>query len=203
MGQYFARVDATMAKIQAMDDGFENRAAAREKALADKANEREWAAAQEKAWAEELRQMAARENALADETDELHQAAALDKILADEATKQCRADTLKKALADEAYKRHQAATRQKVLANEVNKRRCRPSTTVDGKPQKACRRSRPNYVLVAAMAPEPPIHRSTFFVVGDIGHELPTNLLGMDGPKRWWDSFASCSLKALFGRQFS
>ncbi len=42
--------------------------------------------AQEKAWAEELRQMAARENALADETDELRQAAALDKTLADEAT---------------------------------------------------------------------------------------------------------------------
>ncbi len=33
------------------------------------------------------------------------------------------------------------------------------------------------FVLVAAMAPEPPIHRSTFFVVGDIGHERPTNLL--------------------------
>jgi predicted sulfurtransferase len=33
------------------------------------------------------------------------------------------------------------------------------------------------FVLVSAMAPEPPIHRSTFFVVGDIGHERPTNLL--------------------------
>jgi hypothetical protein len=33
------------------------------------------------------------------------------------------------------------------------------------------------FVLVAAMAPEPPIHMSTFFVVGDIGPELPTNLL--------------------------
>ncbi len=31
VGRFFARVDATMAKIQAMDDGFENRAAAREK----------------------------------------------------------------------------------------------------------------------------------------------------------------------------
>ncbi len=35
--QFFARVDATMAKIQAMDDGFENLAAAQEKVLADKA----------------------------------------------------------------------------------------------------------------------------------------------------------------------
>jgi hypothetical protein len=33
------------------------------------------------------------------------------------------------------------------------------------------------FVLVAAMAPELPIHRSTFFVVGDISHEHPTNLL--------------------------
>ncbi len=33
------------------------------------------------------------------------------------------------------------------------------------------------FVLVAAMAPKPPIHRSTFFVVEDIGHERPTNLL--------------------------
>ncbi len=33
------------------------------------------------------------------------------------------------------------------------------------------------FVLVAAMAPEPPIHISTFFVVGNIGPELPTNLL--------------------------
>jgi hypothetical protein len=30
-----------MAEIQAMDDGFENRVAAREKALADKANKQE------------------------------------------------------------------------------------------------------------------------------------------------------------------
>jgi hypothetical protein len=33
------------------------------------------------------------------------------------------------------------------------------------------------FVVVAAMAPKPPIHRSTFFVVGDIGHKRPTNLL--------------------------
>ncbi len=41
-----------MAKIQAMDDGFDNRAAAREKALAEEANEQERAAVQEKAWAD-------------------------------------------------------------------------------------------------------------------------------------------------------
>jgi hypothetical protein len=35
-------------------------------------------------------------------------------------------------------------------------------------------------------------------VVVDIGHELPTNLLGMDGPKRWWDSVASCSFEGTF-----
>jgi hypothetical protein len=40
------------------------------------------------------------------------------------------------------------------------------------------------FVLVAAMAPEPPIHRSTFFAGGDIGPALPTNLLYMDGLKR-------------------
>jgi hypothetical protein len=54
------------------------------------------------------------------------------------------------------------------------------------------------FVLVAAKAPEPPIHMSTFFVVGDIGHERPTNLLGMDGPKRWWGSCASCSFEGNF-----
>jgi hypothetical protein len=122
----FARVDDTMAEIQAMDDGFENRAAAREKALAAEANERHRAAAQEKALADELRQATAREKALADEANE-----------------RCRADTRKKALADKAYERRRAATRKKVLADEVNKRCCQPSTTVDGQPQMACRRSGP------------------------------------------------------------
>ncbi len=51
----FACLDATMAEIQAMDDSFENQAAAREKALADEANERQRAAAWEKALADELR----------------------------------------------------------------------------------------------------------------------------------------------------
>jgi hypothetical protein len=32
-------------------------------------------------------------------------------------------------------------------------------------------------------------------VVGNIGHERPTNLLDMDGPKRLWDSCASCSFE--------
>ncbi len=115
VGRFFARVDATMAKIQAMDDGFENRAAVREKALANEANKQEWAAAWEKVWADELRQMAAWENALADKTDELRQAATLEKALADEANKRRQADTLKKALADEAYERRWTAMRKKVL----------------------------------------------------------------------------------------
>jgi hypothetical protein len=130
-GRFFTHVDTTMAKIQAMDDGFENWAAA-EKALANKANERERTAAREKAWAGELRQMTAWENALADEThelrqaaarekalvdeaDKLRQAAALEKALADKANKQCRANTLKKALANKAYERRRTATRKKVL----------------------------------------------------------------------------------------
>ncbi len=53
--------------------------------MANKANEQEWTVAREKAWADKLRQMAARENALADKTNELRQAAALEKALADEA----------------------------------------------------------------------------------------------------------------------
>ncbi len=41
------------------------------------------------------------------------------------------------------------------------------------------------FVLVSVMAHKPPIHRSTFFTVGDIGHERPTNLLSVD-ELRWW-----------------
>ncbi len=85
-----------------MDDGFENQAAAREKALADEANELQWAAAWEKAL-----------------TDELRLAAALETALADEANEQRRADTLKKALADKAKECHEAAVHAKVLAAKV------------------------------------------------------------------------------------
>jgi hypothetical protein len=91
-----------MAKIQTIDDGFENQAAEREKALADKANKRERSAAREKALADELRQ-----------------AATLEKVLADEATERRRTDTLKKALTDEAKERHEAAVQAKVLAAKV------------------------------------------------------------------------------------
>jgi hypothetical protein len=71
-----------MAKIQAMDDGFENRAAAQEKAMADALPQ---AAALEKAlvdeanercWADTLKK------ALADEAKECHEAAAHAKALA-------------------------------------------------------------------------------------------------------------------------
>ncbi len=44
-------------------------------------------------------------------------------------------------------------------------------------------------VLIAfavAMALGLPIHRSIFFTGGDISPALPTNLLVMDGIKRWW-----------------
>ncbi len=71
-----------MAKIQAMDDGFENRAAAREKALADKANKQKQAAAWEKALADKIRQAAALKKALADEAKECHEAAVHAKVLA-------------------------------------------------------------------------------------------------------------------------
>jgi hypothetical protein len=122
----FARVDDTMAKIQAMDDGFENRAATREKALANEANKQQRAAAREKALANKLRQATAREKALANKANE-----------------QRRANMRKKVLADEAYERRRAATRKKVLADEVNKQCCQLSTTVNAQPQTACCRSQP------------------------------------------------------------
>jgi hypothetical protein len=81
-GQFFAHVDATMAKIQAMDDGFENQAAARVKALADA-----------------LRQAAALEKALADEANERRRADTLKKSLADEAKERHEAAAHAKALA--------------------------------------------------------------------------------------------------------
>jgi hypothetical protein len=153
----FARVDATMAEIQAMDDGFENRAATRKKALADKLRQ---AAAWENVLADkanELRQAAAWEKVLADEADKLRQAAAREKALADEANEQCRADTWKKALADEAYEQRGAATRKKVLADKVNKQRCQePSTTVDGQPQMACCCSRPRLRVGRRHGPRAP-----------------------------------------------
>ncbi len=54
------------------------------------------------------------------------------------------------------------------------------------------------FVLVYVMAPEPPIYWCPFVVVGDIGHERPTNLLLVDGPKRWWSSFVSYSCEGTF-----
>jgi hypothetical protein len=109
-----------MAEIQAMDEGFENRAAAREKALANKANERERAAAREEAVADALRQAAALEKALGDEANERH-----------------RADTLKKALADKAKERHAhaKALAAKVLADK----RGGQESAVRGNPLKTVR----------------------------------------------------------------
>ncbi len=118
--------------------------AAREKALADKANKqhRHEAAAREKALADEaneIRQAAMREKALADEADKLRQAAAREEALADKANEQCR-----------------ATMRKKALANKVNKRCCRPSTTVDGQPQTACRRSQPCLRVGCRQGPRAP-----------------------------------------------
>jgi hypothetical protein len=68
-------------------------------------------------------------------------------------------------------------------------------------------------VLADVMAPGLPIHRSTFFAGGDIGPAHLTNLLRMDGLKRWRENSVVYSvveillllvlLEALFGRQFS
>ena len=63
-------------------------------------------------------------------------------------------------------------------------RRCWPTSEVARNWLHAAIRSQryadaPNlvFMLVAAMAPEPPIHMSTVFVVGNIGPALPTNLV--------------------------
>ncbi len=68
-------------------------------------------------------------------------------------------------------------------------------------------------VLANIMAPGLPIHRSTFFAGGDIGPVHLTNLLQIDGLKRWRGNSVVYSvveillllvlLEALFGRQFS
>ena len=71
-----------MAEIQAMDNGFENRAAAREKVLAYEANKQQRAAARDKALADKLRQAAAREKALVDKSEERREAVAHAKALA-------------------------------------------------------------------------------------------------------------------------
>jgi hypothetical protein len=128
--------------------------------ITHEANEQQRAAAQDKALANEankLRQAAAvREKALADEADELRQAAVQEKALVDEANKRRRADTREKALADKADEQHWVATRKKALADEVNKQRCRPSTTVDGQPQMACRRSQPRLCVGRRHGPRAP-----------------------------------------------
>jgi hypothetical protein len=117
-----------MAEIQAMDDGFENRAAEREKALADEANKRERATAREKALADELRQ-----------------AATLERALKDEANERRRADTLRKALADKAKERHEAAAHDKALAAKVLAAKLGgQESAVRGNPRKTVRqRARP------------------------------------------------------------
>ncbi len=130
-----------MAEIQAMDDGFENRAAEREKALADEANKQERAAAGEKALA-----------------DELCQTDTLEKALADEATKRRRADTLKKALADKAKECHEAAAHAKALAAKVlADKRGGQKSAVRGNPLKTVRqRARPCVRVGRCHGPQAP-----------------------------------------------
>ncbi len=117
-----------MAKIQAMDDGFEIWAATREKALANKANKPQRVAAWEKALADKLRQAAALETALADKANERRWA-----------------NTLKKALADKAKQCHEAAAHDKVLAAKVlADERGGQESAVRGSPLKTVRqRARP------------------------------------------------------------
>jgi hypothetical protein len=85
-------------------------------------------ASAEKALAEEKRrqEVAAQENALADEANERrrHETAAQEKALAGEANERCRAAAHAKALADEANKQRRAAAQEKALADETNER-CR------------------------------------------------------------------------------
>jgi hypothetical protein len=139
--------------------------------IAHEANERQRAAAWDKALADEankLRQAAAaREKALADKAYEQRLAATWEKALADKVNKQRRNVTAARenALADKAYERrfresanvspppHCPTTyKDAVLFTMGGSLRAkplvvaqlsRPSTTVDGQLQTACRRSRP------------------------------------------------------------
>ncbi len=175
-----------------MDDGFENQAAAREKALADEANERQRAAVREKALADKLHQAAAREKALADEAKERCEAVAHAKALA------------AKVLADEQGGQ-ELAVRAKVFAAQAlaittslppapHRMRVQFCLLWGGAFCRLCCRLHHRLppavrckwyanaanlvaVLAAAMAPRLPIHRSTFFAGGAIGPELPTNLV--------------------------
>ncbi len=188
--------------------------AAREKALADEANEQRRPATQEKA--------------LADEAYERCRAATQEKALADEVNKQRRQVTAmqENALADDAFEqRYQesakcaAASAELALAAEraaVLTDLTLPPTAMSPPPHTLlCIRTRSSLpwggaftrslsllhhclarqlrlmansrrhvatanlvaVLAAAMAPGLPIHRSNFFVGGNIGPALPTNLL--------------------------
>ncbi len=188
--------------------------AAREKALANEANEQCRAATQEKA--------------LADKAYKQHQAATQEKALADEVNKQCHQVTAARenALADDAFEQRcresakcAAALAESALAAKqaaVSMDLALPPTAVSPPPTALlCIRMQPSLpwggvfaqsllllhhclahqlqltansrwhvaaadliaVLAAAMAPRLPIHKSTFFMGGDISPVLPTNLL--------------------------
>ncbi len=152
-----APLDAILAEIErdniAHEANEQQRAAAREKALADEANER--------------RRANPREKALADEANERRRAATRKKALADEVNKRRRHVTAvrENALADNAYEQryresanvsppphHPTTYKDVVLSTMGGSLRAkslvvaplsRPSTTVDGQLQTACRHTRP------------------------------------------------------------
>ncbi len=86
---------------------------------------------------------------------------------------------LKKALADKAKERHEAAAHAKALAAKVlaDKRGGQESAVRSNPLKTVRRRARPCVRVGCRHGPRAPNPHSTFFVVGDIGHERPTNLL--------------------------
>ncbi len=146
--------------------------------ITHEANKQQWAAAREKA--------------LADEADKLRQAAAWDKALADKANELLRRLLRGRKGWPTSYVRQPCGrkrwrTRPTSNVGRPRGRKCWPTrSTSDVADHQLWSTANPRrhvaaadlvFVLVATMAPEPPIHRSTFFAGGDIRPALPTNLL--------------------------
>ncbi len=137
---FFARVDAVMAKIQAMDDGFGNWAVFGDELLVEE---------DDKASAPTMPPLAPLTAML---SPHHHPKSYVDAVLT---TIGGSSQATSLPLGRRLY-------------------HCLPLTANSGRYANA-----PNLVvmLVAAMAPELPIHRSTFFAGGNISPVLPTNLL--------------------------
>jgi hypothetical protein len=137
-----------LAKKSLAEERRHHETATQEKALADEANERRWAAARDKALADKAnkqRQAAAREKALADEANEQCQAAARQKALAKDKRHQEESAAIWRIqvkcallaapldailakiecdnITHEANERQRAATRDKALADKANELR--------------------------------------------------------------------------------